>query len=105
WSCQSNRELVVVRALDVHVFHDRAGVMGRLAQDLGNVYQCAKTSLANGSRFFWTLLGGADRRNLYDCVTPEEYRAAEEAITPLLGRLAGADMNRADTALIKDEFA
>jgi hypothetical protein len=104
WSHQANRGLDLARALNLHVFHDRAGVMGRLAHDLGNLYKCAKKPLANGSRFFWTLLGGVDRRNLYDCVTAEEYHVAEEAVAPLLGRLDQSDMNRADASLIKEEF-
>ena len=104
WSYQANRDLDVARALDVHVFQDRAGVMGRVAYDLGNVYKYPSKPLANGSRFFWTLLGGPDRRNLYDCVTAAEYRAAENALGPLLGRLPRAEINRADATVIRDEF-
>jgi hypothetical protein len=39
WSLSANRDLDLVRALDRFAFGDRAGVMGRLAFDLGNAYQ------------------------------------------------------------------
>jgi hypothetical protein len=105
WSYEANRDLDVAAALDAHVFLDRSGTMGRLAADLGNVYQVCKRPLANGSRLFWTLLGGAERRNLYEGVTAEEYARGEAAVGPILERLGGGRMRRADAGLIADEFA
>jgi len=104
WSYEANRGLDIPAALDAHVFLDEAGVMGRLAADLGNVYQLGEKPMANGSRFFWSLVGGEARRNLYEEVTPAEYRRAAEAVGEVLGRLAGARMGRADGALVADEF-
>jgi hexosaminidase len=104
WSFQANQNLDVPAALDAHVFLDRAKIMGRLAADLGNVYQVCKTPLPNGSRLFWALLGGAERKNLYENVTADEYTRGEQAIAPILARLATARMARPDAALIADEF-
>lgn len=104
WACEANRKLDIPAALDAHVFLDRSRTMGRLAVDLGNVYQVCKQPLANGSPLFWTLLGGGERRNLYEGVTAEEYRRGEAAIEPIMDRLAGARMGRADARLIMDEF-
>jgi hypothetical protein len=39
WSLSANRDLDLTRALDRFAFGDSAGVMGRLAFDLGNAYQ------------------------------------------------------------------
>ena len=41
WGLKANRKLDFPRALDLHVFRDRAGVMGKLAWNLGNAYQRA----------------------------------------------------------------
>jgi len=38
WAPDQNQHLDLPRALDLHVFHDEAGVMGQLAYDLGNAY-------------------------------------------------------------------
>jgi hypothetical protein len=104
WSFQANKDLDIAAALDAHVFLDRAGVMGRLAHDLGNVYQQARQPLANGSRFFWALLGGEQRRNLYQDVTAAEYQAGQAAISPIISQLSNARMSRPDAGLIAEEF-
>jgi hexosaminidase len=39
WSLPANRDLDLTRTLDRFAFGDRAGVMGKLAFDLGNAYQ------------------------------------------------------------------
>jgi hypothetical protein len=105
WSHEANRELDLPTALDAHVFHDPSRTMGRLAHDLGNVYQAVKTPLANGSRFFWTLLGGEARKNLYEEVTAEEFDRARETLAGILPRLASQRMRRADARLVAEEFA
>jgi hypothetical protein len=104
WSYEANKELDIPAALDAHVFHDPSRTMGRLAYNLGNVYQAVKTPLANGSRFFWTLLGGEARRNLYEEVTAEEYDRAREMVAGILPRLGGQRMKRGDAGLVVDEF-
>jgi hexosaminidase len=105
WSYEANRELDLPAALDAHIFHDPSRTMGKLAYDLGNVYQAVKTPLANGSRFFWTLLGGNERRNLYEGVTAAEYSRGEERVATILNRLPAHRMNRPDAKLVADEFA
>jgi hypothetical protein len=104
WCLESNRELDVAGVLDLHVFRDRAGVMGRVAVDVGNVYLAANTPLANGTRYFWAFVGNADRKKLYQDVTVEEWgkyeRAMEEAIAPL----DGARMERGDAGVIVEEW-
>jgi hypothetical protein len=39
WSLSANRDLDLIRAVDRFAFGDRAGVIGKLAFDLGNTYQ------------------------------------------------------------------
>ncbi|MBI5876637.1 MAG: family 20 glycosylhydrolase [Chloroflexi bacterium] len=49
WCVEANRALDVPAALDRFVFRDRAGVMGRMTCDLGNVYQSLGVKLHNAS--------------------------------------------------------
>ncbi len=49
-------ELDVPRLLDTHVFCDSAGVLGRVAYELGNTYKHAGSLRTNASVLFWSLL-------------------------------------------------
>ena len=103
WCYETNKDLDIPRALDVHVFRDTAGVMGQLMRDFGNVYQAVKTPTYMSTRLFWTLMG-EDRRKLWEVVTKEEYDDAESRIREILGRLEGVGMTRPDAQLIADEI-
>src|SRR5690606_1043570 len=48
WSQATNTDIDLPAVLDAFVFEDRAGVMGKLAYDLGNVYRIAGHSRHNG---------------------------------------------------------
>src|SRR5688572_9220770 len=104
WCYETNRDASVADALDVHVFRDAAGVMGRIVHDFGNVYQAINERLKMSSRLFWTLVGGEDRLRLFKDVTVEEYDAAEARIDAALAPLDRAQMDRPDAQLIKDEL-
>jgi len=49
WAGKANRDLDLAHALDLHAFRDRAGVLGRVAYDLGNVYQAGLPLARNAS--------------------------------------------------------
>lgn len=53
WSLTANRDLDLPRALDRFAFHDRAGVLGRLAWDLGNTYLKPAFRRGNSSMLYW----------------------------------------------------
>ena len=104
WCYEINRDASIADALDVHVFRDAAGVMGRIVHDFGNVYQAISERLKMSSRLFWTLVGGEDRLRLFKDVTMEEFDAAEARIGAALAPLNHAQMDRPDAQLIKDEL-
>ena len=104
WCYETNRDASIADALDVHVFRDAAGVMGRIVHDFGNVYQEINERLKMSSRLFWTLVGGEDRLRLFKDVTTEEYDAAEARIDAALAPLDRARMDRPDAQLIADEL-
>ena len=103
WCMAANRDLPIAKALDVHVFRDGAGVMGRLMVDFGNVYQAAKP-LANGTRVFWSFTGGEQRKKLYESLTKGDYDATEMAVANSIEGLESVRMERSDSALIADEI-
>jgi hypothetical protein len=49
-------DIDVPRLLDLHVFFDSSGVLGRVAHDLGNAYREAGSPRANASVLFWSLI-------------------------------------------------
>ena len=104
WCYETNQTLDLARCLDLHVFRDVAGVMGRLMHDLGNVYQEVKTPMAMSTRLFWSLVGGEERRKLWEVITPAEFDDAESRLNEIVERLDAARMTRADAVLVADEI-
>ena len=86
------------------MFRDAAGVVGKLVHDLGNVYQCTRQDLSNATAMFWVLVGGQERRKLYQDVTIEEYGDVEKRIGQVMTSIAAARMDRPDAALIVAEM-
>ena len=103
WRLQSNRDVDFAKALDLHVFRDRAGVMGKLMHDFGNVYHLEKP-LANGTRLFWRLAGGEQRRRLWEPLSKEELDAYETSLNEILSRLDDAKIDRPDRQIVMDEL-
>lgn len=104
WCYETNRDASIPDALDLHVLRDKAGVMGRLVHDFGNVYQGVRERLKMSSRLFWTLAGGEDRLRLFKDVTAEEYDDVEARLDAALAPLDRAQMDRPDAQLITDEI-
>jgi hypothetical protein len=104
WCYETNHALDIARALDIHVFRDAAAVSGRLMHDLGNVYQAVKTPMGMSTRLFWSLVGGDDRRKLWEVITPGEFDDAESRLNEIVARLDAARMTRPDAALVADEI-
>jgi hexosaminidase len=105
WCHTANAELDLPRALDLHAFEDAAGVLGRLAFDLGNVYQFSPEH--SNSTVFSRLLLHPDAPVVDGILmggTPESFAQAEEAIDRIIAPLAQATPSTRDGALIGDEF-
>ena len=107
WAAQANRERDLPRALDLHAFHDAAGVMGRLAYDLGNAYLEPGPTPHNSSVL--TLILQRPQAPIAEGrqagLTVEGLRCAEAYIERVIAALPQARMARADAAQISDEFA
>jgi hypothetical protein len=104
WCLESNLNLPLPDALDRHVFFDSAGVMGKVAIDLGNVYQSVGKLVGNGSALFRILVPTAAKSNAMEGITADGLAAAQAAIDAAVASLGRAAMAREDAVLIVDEF-
>lgn len=103
WCFQSNRDLPMAAVLDLYAFADRAGVMGQLACELGNVYQACGKLIGNSSILFRTLCA-LKKADLVDGTTREGLERSLPAIDAAMARLGQADMTCPDRDLIVAEF-
>ncbi|GIV21482.1 MAG: hypothetical protein KatS3mg023_3233 [Armatimonadota bacterium] len=104
WCYPANRDIDIVRALDVHVFRDDAEVMGRLVYDLGNAYQKIGHLVGNASALFH-FVHSPLTQPLPESITQETIHATMEYIRAVTEPLALARMDRTDASLMVDEFA
>jgi hypothetical protein len=104
WCLESNHDFDVLQSIDQQILLDRAATTARALADLGNVYRAMNEPLANGSRLFWALVNGPDRRKLYEQVTIVEYQASLNRIDAAMAGFDPAGMQRDDAALIGDEI-
>ena len=121
WALEANRNLDVADALNRYAFEDAAGVMGKLAYDLGQVYLLPGLARHNGTQLFWILqytdeqLAQAQRKDgnlsspdagaqltfVEDAVLQEALSLIDRVLAPLEeSRMAGED-----AGLVKREFA
>jgi hypothetical protein len=103
WGLEANRDLDVPAVVSTHAFRDPTGNMGRVAADLGNVYQVPGMARPNSSALFWTLQRSFAALREQTGPTPD-YAAALAAIDRAMEPLAGARMQRPDAALIVAEY-
>ncbi|HTL28959.1 MAG TPA: glycoside hydrolase family 20 zincin-like fold domain-containing protein [Tepidisphaeraceae bacterium] len=103
WCIASNRELDLATAMDRHVFLDRAGVMGKLMYDLGNVYKTIQAPSFNSSKLFWALVAMPDRMETLAGITKPDLDAADKKIDAILAPLEGARMGTPNAERIKSE--
>ena len=107
WGHEANRGLDVARVLDAHVLRDRAGVLGGIARDLGDVYRETGVLVKNASVLALLLL--FPERPLGEGrlagLTVEGLERAEARSAELSSKLAGARCDRDDASLLQAEFA
>jgi hexosaminidase len=100
-------EAAFAEMLDLFAFRDSAGVMGRVAYDLGNAYKLPGVEPSNASILFHLLLNPDQSlaKGRAQLLTPEALAHTVKAITAIRGRLDQAKMARDDAAWIVEEFA
>lgn len=105
WCYEQNRDMDLPKVLDAFAFQDQAGVMGKIAYDLGNAYQQPEILLHNSSILFWLYHNPLDRLK---SGPPELLRTTLPKtiayIDKLMAKLNQAQMRRPDADLLKREF-
>jgi hypothetical protein len=106
WAWEANRAADVPRVISQFAFDDHTGKLGRVAYDLGNVYQATGIEPHNSSTLFWMLQWPlAQVADGYrDTVSPRALHQTLAAIDQAMAPLAEADSARPDAALIRSEF-
>ncbi|MHB1157818.1 MAG: beta-N-acetylhexosaminidase [Phycisphaerales bacterium] len=106
WCAAANGEMDIATALDRWAFADRAGVMGAVARDLGNVYQVCGGKSDNRSAVWgiWLDLEKPTDHEAWKPFDVERLRATVRAIDRAIAPLDQAKMERTDAALIAAEY-
>ncbi|MFN2107569.1 MAG: glycoside hydrolase, partial [Candidatus Promineifilaceae bacterium] len=111
WHYESNRDIDITTAVSRYAFRDSAEIVGRLAYDLGNVYEASNIRLHNGTILFYVLQTRPDelgklRKNVLagDLYERENYTRMRARIEEVMAPLAEAQMNRPDADLLRTEF-
>ena len=102
WAYNANLDADLPRLLDLYAFQDEAGVMGRLAYDLGNVYQILAQP---GNLLFNAYVSPLKPALISDSGLRPRLYAALAAIDEIMAPLDQARMAVPDAELIKREFA
>jgi hypothetical protein len=107
WCHEANRDLDMARALDAHLFRDRAAALGGIARDLGNVYRDTGVLVKNASVLALLLL--FPERPLGEGrlagLTVEGLERADSRAAQLAAKLHEARCDRDDAELLRAEFA
>ena len=104
WCLDSNADLSLAGVLDLHAFADHARVMGKLACDLGNVYQATGKLIKNASSLFRILVPPPTAKVPAAGMTAEGLLAAASAIDAAMAPLSKARMMGPEAQLIQAEF-
>lgn len=111
WAYQPNVDLDMAHVLSTLVFHDAQGHMGRLAIELGNVYQALGVEPPNSSILFDVLQTAPDDipAMLAPAGDPEHLEASlwttRTQLDAFIAALATTAMQRPDAALVQWEFS
>jgi len=107
WCVSSNVDLDLPRALDLHVFHDGAEIMGTLAYEMGNAYKVCEGSRPNRSILCELLLhpeASLDGAGPLAGMSVEGLEKARNAVDEVMLFLSEARMARGDAVQIMDEY-
>jgi hexosaminidase len=106
WAVEANRDADLPCLMDRYVFNDQAGVMGRLAYELGNVY--LETGILTGnSNVFGRLLANPNLsmdQSPWTDLKVEGLQRAIQKLDALEAQLNQARMGHSDSQLVLDEF-
>ncbi len=104
WSPGASAEMDIAAALSLHAFDDPGGVTGRVAFDLGNMYQVNGAQSRNGSLLHQLCFLPLNNDWPMQRVRPGGFEDTLEQIPALTARLDASHVRRDDAELIVDEL-
>lgn len=104
WAYFANKDRDAAQTISLHAFQDASGAMGKVAYNLGEIYQTPGLAIPNSSALFWLLqLPVNELRKFSNLRMPGLDRTLQE-IDLALASLDRASMNLPDGDLIQREF-
>jgi hypothetical protein len=102
WCLETNRDLDIARATSLHIYADTAGLAGKVAYEMGNVYRLFETRFHNATPYAL----GTQRplAQLALKTTKTEIKQALKEIDRLAKAVSKLEMERADGDLVQSEF-
>ena len=111
WHYESNRDIDIATAAGRYAFRDSQDIMGRLAYDLGNIYEASDIRVPNGTVLFYLMQTRPEkveeqRKRLLagDLSDPANFERMRARIDEVMAPLENAQMDRADAELLRAEF-
>jgi len=104
WCLETNKDVHWQTVLNIHVFKDRAAVMGGLAYDLGNAYAMTGYEASNNSSALFWLLIRKPGWVIPPGITEGTLAATKDWIDAVMSPLSGARLVDDDAGLVLDEF-
>lgn len=108
WEVANNVDMDVALMASRFAFRDSAEMMGKLAYDLGNVYQTTGIQQFNSTILFNALQATPEiienHLNNEDDTISQRLQTTQASIEEILGRLEAVEINLPDADLIRHEF-
>ncbi|HEY1636790.1 MAG TPA: family 20 glycosylhydrolase [Acidimicrobiales bacterium] len=106
WCLDTNADLDLAAALDIHAFHDPAGELGAALLALGDVHRAIAPQFPNISVLVLHLYYPQLQvdRGVSAGMTSEDLRSVEESLAGAVDRLWRSRPERSDGDLVKDEL-
>jgi hypothetical protein len=105
WCLEANRSLDFPQATGRFTFGDDTGSMGKLAYDLGNLYQETNLLIPNQTALYWVLHHSLEEIKTQQGIDPAVFARLPAKIDGVIAPLDTAPMACPDAALIRREFA
>lgn len=110
WYYPANRDLDLAQAVSLFAFEDATGIMGRIAYDLGNVYDRPGHAIFNGHnlhnllRAYGETLATWKAEFIEQGGTVESFREVQKRVREIMQPINQSEMQCSDANLIKAEY-
>ncbi|MBQ9965248.1 MAG: family 20 glycosylhydrolase [Clostridia bacterium] len=104
WQPQVNEDIDLPSILNLHIFEDKAKVMGDFSLNIGRYVDYEKRKIENTADTFRLLRGSLENEKLVEDLDVSDIEKVENYLKSFLPILLKADMKNSDSALIIREY-